>query len=446
MDYFNSFLRCSLYTFVGLIVFNPLKVNAQNFTHPDRGSAYASCLQIVNAFSGPIPGMNPPNIGCPNQATTQCGNIMSASASSGIVTVNIAGSTAFRSSNTFDNTCIGSLGLPANVGLTNAEFNSWLNSVSTTYFSVSTSGLGNITFRAQDFQCNQRPSTTNLRHPGPNGTGTVCDLGCQLVIAASANTTTGIVTWEGEYNNLTCDTSQFPAPQSYDPNAPMDIDGDGTPDTTDPCPEDIYNECDGTNDPQNPNAPQNSAGGGISCDSPPVCNGDGIACATLYQSWAIRCNPDRYNGDGETSFNDENIVNNLQDLRGDLETTNQLLTDIKNNTSNTGNGDGGTVNVDNSQVVSELQGVRSDLESIFGGDSSYDPNSVKTNINIGPSQLDSSGWGMPRGCPAFQNIQILNQTIDLTPLNTYFCNFLNIFGALALAFSSFFAIRILLST
>ena len=236
----------------------------------------------------------------------------------------------------------------------------------------------NVTFRAQYFQCNQRPPTANLRHPGPNGTGTVCDLGCQLVIAASANTSTGVVTWEGEYNNLTCDNMQFPAPVSYDPTGPIDMDNDGFPDTTDPCPGDLYNECDGTNDPSNPNAPPGTAGGGISCASAPVCSGDAIQCAMLYQTWAIRCNPDRYNsgdagnGGGPVDFNDTNIVSKLSDLRGDLSTTNQLLTDIKNNTSNSGGTTGTTPN-NNSAVVSELQGIRNDISNIQAGDTSYRP-------------------------------------------------------------------------
>lgn len=32
-----------------------------------------------------------------------------------------------------------------------------------------------------------------------------------------------------------------------------------------------------------------SASGGVGCDAPPVCTGDAIACATLYQAWRNRC-------------------------------------------------------------------------------------------------------------------------------------------------------------
>lgn len=97
-----------------------------------------------------------------------------------------------------------------------------------------------------------------------------------------------------------CQVSDFPPPE-------IDTDGDGVPDDEDAFPNDPTESADSDGDgigdnadtaPDDPtnggddgegNESDNSAGGGGTCDAPPSCEGDGIACNTNFQAWKTRC-------------------------------------------------------------------------------------------------------------------------------------------------------------
>lgn len=97
-----------------------------------------------------------------------------------------------------------------------------------------------------------------------------------------------------------CQVSDYPPPEidtdgdgvpddedafPNDPNESQDSDGDGIGDNSDTAPDDPTN---GDDDGEG-NESDNSAGGGGTCDAPPSCEGDGIACNTNFQTWKTRC-------------------------------------------------------------------------------------------------------------------------------------------------------------
>ncbi|NJC46977.1 UNVERIFIED_ORG: hypothetical protein GGR78_000198 [Xanthomonas campestris] len=77
------------------------------------------------------------------------------------------------------------------------------------------------------------------------------------------------------------DSDAFP----NDPSESTDSDGDGIGDNGDTAPDDADNGADGGSG----NESDNTASGGGTCDAPPSCSGDGIACNALYQQWRTRC-------------------------------------------------------------------------------------------------------------------------------------------------------------
>jgi hypothetical protein len=70
-----------------------------------------------------------------------------------------------------------------------------------------------------------------------------------------------------------------------DPNESSDSDGDGVGDNADTDP----GHPDNGGDNGDGNESDNQASGGGTCNSPPACSGDAIACNTNYQVWKARC-------------------------------------------------------------------------------------------------------------------------------------------------------------
>jgi hypothetical protein len=82
-----------------------------------------------------------------------------------------------------------------------------------------------------------------------------------------------------EYCTFNADGS----PSKCVPATDYDNDGIDDKDDTDPTdPEDMKDDGEGDES-------DNNAAGGATCEAPPTCKGDGIACATLLQQWRTRC-------------------------------------------------------------------------------------------------------------------------------------------------------------
>lgn len=419
------------------------------FIYPDRPSAYSACITFARSIDRQvIPGMNTGFIACyVENNNTACLQLLTqgvapSGAAPGVLQHRVSTMPAYS---TVANNCSSpsSSITYQNTGLNGAEWASFLQGALPHW---ATNNQQAIDFRFNDSSCSNRPPTTNLRHPGPNGTGTVCDLGCQLVIAASANTSTGVVTWEGEYNNQTCEAGQFPEPITYDPTQPQDTDGDGIPDISDPCPLDIYNECSGTLEPTNPNAPPNTAGGGQGCQSPPVCSGDSVQCSILYQAWAQRCESQ------PVEFDDSNIVDAINNLR---ESSNPLLQQIADNTANLNNSSpGGGVSPADSQNLATTATATSEIANQLATDG-VDPDwegvedlaQLTGQVEFTTDMLDDSGMGFPRTCPTWQDINFsLGGSPIMIPLSnfTVHCTIFTWVGYLLVAMAAFYASQILI--
>lgn len=156
-----------------------------------------------------------------------------------------------------------------------------------------------------DAACSTRSTETGWRY-APNESITVaCYEGC--FYEGGIDITTGLATYFP--SGATCVPNNNNGP-IVDP----DSDGDGVPDSTDDFPNDPGETTDsdgdgvGDNNDPDPNDPDNGgddgsgdetdnqASGGALCGAPPVCSGDGILCATLFQTWKGRCATERIEG------------------------------------------------------------------------------------------------------------------------------------------------------
>lgn len=129
----------------------------------------------------------------------------------------------------------------------------------------------------------------------PPNQGGVCSQGCEYILTAEMDGT--------KYHSPTgavCDTAEMAEPQidtdgdgvadeddafPNDPNESADSDGDGIGDNADVAPDDAT---DGADDGEGDES-DNTASGGGTCEAPPSCQGDGVACNTNFQVWKTRC-------------------------------------------------------------------------------------------------------------------------------------------------------------
>lgn len=159
---------------------------------------------------------------------------------------------------------------------------------------VSAGGAGNYYWDGAT-TCASKPDQYSWSPPGGIAGGNVCYQGCTYtyVLDASAGNffaPTGTTCTSTDAPEPKIDTDGDGVPDDEDafpndPNESQDTDGDGIGDNADTAPDDPTN---GDDDGEG-NESDNSAGGGGTCDAPPSCEGDGIACNTNFQAWKTRC-------------------------------------------------------------------------------------------------------------------------------------------------------------
>lgn len=136
----------------------------------------------------------------------------------------------------------------------------------------------------------------------------------------------------------------------------------------------------GTCNPQtDPNHCDNGyANGGESCGAAPACNGDQIACASLFQIWKTRC-----------------AISGTAD-----------------------------------PPVDPFADAAQDAATVWGADQT-----------VGSDQpwWDDSGFGLPRTCPTVPSITVLDTTVDIPPV---WCGLLTMMGTLLVIGASWVAVKI----
>jgi len=300
--------------------------------------------------------------------------------------------------------------------------------------------------------CSSRPELTNIRAPGGNGTGLVCDVGCQMSVAIGDPALGPLYTASPTGQTCVVDANN-PAPIPYDPNEPEP--------PKDPCPDDPNKECPGTGQPTDPETPPESGGGGFDCQTPPVCNSSTLACAQLYQTWKAGCvaeNSANKLGEKFDAFGDK-ISDGLDDL-GDklgekIDGTNSRLDGIgekidgTNNRLDTVNDNLNDINSNISQTRSWLGGL---LDDIFGDGSPIDDNGTipgvserVSDVTYGPDNFNTSGFGLPRSCPSLLtsvSLPLFGNTYDFD--FSQLCGLLDMIGRLLIVIASFWGAVILL--
>jgi len=270
------------------------------------------------------------------------------------------------------------------------------------------------------------------------------------------------------------------------PEDPPDGDGDGKPD----CGGSGQAQCPDKTDPNN----HQSSGGG-NCSSPPVSSGDEILAQIAYQTWATRCavtgDANANNGSGSGSGDAPDYTTPLNNIAGNINTTNSLLGDVNTKlsgpiktTSGTAAGgescalaptcsegdqvechvmlqmwllrcgeDGGTVGSAESEAHAEVGLLLAawDNESQSFGDAYADyraaveasSQSVKeSNDDAGDiASLDADGFLGGGQCPEPTSVTIKGTTIHIPWTN--FCSLLQWFGLLVVAGAYFRAAKII---
>ncbi len=288
-------------------------------------------------------------------------------------------------------------------------------------------------------ECEVGRQTSGWKAPTPNGTGLVCLSGCEVSISLSPPPGPLYV---GEYTGDQC---------LSDTPDPLPVSNNDLP--TDP-------DAPGTDEPNDPDAPPDTGGGGFTCDSPPVCNADGISCSMLYQQWRTRCDAqisdltrdeklDRI-GDGLNEGFDDigrslgGIGDSLDGIDGSLDGIADGIGDINAKMDGIGDtldgiGDGvGDLNSKVDGIFGDGEGVGDDwgLGGLPGG----------RDLLLDSSSLDDSGFGMSRSCPA-----VLTEGTTFSFFgNQYtlkfemFCAMLELVGQILVVLAAFVGVRILL--
>lgn len=288
------------------------------------------------------------------------------------------------------------------------------------------------------------PEFNGLKAPTANGTGDVCIEGCAASIALQAPP---LPLFSGQWTGQTCvaTPSNTPVPAG-DPN-------------DDPCsPGD--SDCPGTGDPSDPEAPPGTGGGGIQCDTPPVCNSDGVTCSMLYQQWRGRCEAEyaRIEQRDRLDRIGDSLDNGFADLSDGLGSLGDKVDAVGDKVDAVGtkvDAVGDKVDAVGDKVGEVNQSVKdlhADLETGFSTGGIGDPGdaawgSVSSSTEIGVGDLDASGMGFPRVCPVFQNVNLNFGSISVTlPFADFdmHCSLLEWLGYIIVAFSAFWAARVLL--
>lgn len=264
-------------------------------------------------------------------------------------------------------------------------------------------------------------NSSSLRAGTANGSGGTCYNGC------SYNVSVGYVgTWPaGHMENSFVPTGNAcngePSATSDAPAEPLDVDGQ-TPDSS-----------------VNPSNGQNTgpdASGGLTCDSPPACTGDAIACNQLYQAWAGRCKE----GKDVDLSGIESRLNTLHsdnlDTQSGLNTLHSDNVDIKGGLNELHN--------DNGYLRTGLNQLHQDTSDVFSSNGEVgDVGGVRQNISLSPDSLDQSGFGFSRSC-FIEPIHIAVGAGFVDVNFSDYCDILVWVGYLVVAFASFLSCFILI--
>ena len=223
-----------------------------------------------------------------------------------------------------------------------------------------------------------------------------------------------------------------------DPTEQEDSDGDGVGDNRDPTPngdpppeqkpcDPNVADCDGDGnagegDGSGPGAGEGMAGGGGTCDAPPVCSGDPILCNVLYQQWQTRC-----------------AVAGL-----DKVSTSGAINDCSRPFVVSGNGA-------NAQKLRALRKVACPHEGERGPDPSdylgEDDSSLKDGLfdegdgTPGEDGLDDSGMGWSRSCPQMPSVSVFGYSLMFD--TSVFCDWMKLGGAFVLIIAGIVCLRII---
>lgn len=451
MVHFNRFLGCCLVGFFGLVSFT---------ASADQGLALESCNDSKSyILSKPLSNGYYYDIqrGCTSYSQNTSQGMRSGFALA-IVIKSSAGSVSA-------NTVSLITGSPALLpGVSRAGSNLDLPSTANGHF---------FFYSTTNQSCSTRPLTYNIRAPGPNGSGNVCDLGCVMSIAISASGDPPVAEYEGAPTGSTCTPGEFPEPVIFDPSdtdgdgfpnetdpcptdpenacviPEVDQDDDGIPDNMDPCPSDPTNQCSGTDTPTDP---ENPGGGGFDCVSPPVCGSSGgLSCSQLYQSWASRCASERA-ADNTEGLGDslDGIRDGLGDLGDALDASLDALGDRVVDAVNAGTNATNAVKNAVDGVKDSVDGLRGDLSTMLDGSGVETPSygSFFGTKVLSAEQLDTAGLGLPRSCSTWDDIVFplpggSSFTIPLSQ-STFHCDIFELTSYIVLAMSAYFALLILM--
>lgn len=275
--------------------------------------------------------------------------------------------------------------------------------------------------------------TTSLFASTPNGGGDACLDGCsyRVYIGYVGTYPSGYMDAEWVSNSRACtsgDAASTPTP----PTGVLDLPPDqGGVDTNAPDP-----------GPGPDGDGKGSSSGGATCDAPPACSGDSIQCNILFQTWSTRCEAAKLaEGSGDSELAQE-IRDGLQELIDTVADGNADLLSAVND-----------LNSDLSVKLDASNANTAAINNTLNQALESDPNAsaglsglVYTD-EISPSVLDTSGWGFPRSCPSWSDINFsVGFTSVSIPLSSFsaHCDLFELTGYLILGFSAFWSARYLM--
>lgn len=294
-----------------------------------------------------------------------------------------------------------------------------------------------------DVPCSSRPTEygwcASVSCGMPSGGG-YCHNGCQYVLSIGE----GIPAGTFDPSGATCEVGDQPPPLfdvdgdgvedgqdafPNDPNESVDTDGDGIGNNSDFAPNDASNGKDGEGDADGDDEGDNFAAGGGDCNSPPVCSGDGIQCAQLYQQWRIACK-------GANVTGDPTACSGIYACSGDTAQC-AMVAVMRKNACADQNGNDGDAN--NNGQPDWTEGSAPDPQN-----DDTEPDDVKRfGIGIGPDDLDTSDlFGGGGSCPSF-TITVMSKTVSTADIPQW-CNIVAIMRAAILIVCAFTALNILM--
>lgn len=211
---------------------------------------------------------------------------------------------------------------------------------------------------------------------------------------------------------------------------------------------------DGTPDEFDPDTDSTWFSGGDNCNAPPSCSGDPIMCGQARIQWRIECNT---RDDAKVSGGSCGAIPVCAGKNCKALEYAQLLQQWRATCAlekmaeggAVGDGDGPTESYDPSVdalgVVDAFAG-EGDADGIFTDESAN--NGGQGGAPGGTGELDTSGFGWSRSCPALPTISIMGATLDLNAAGAggAMCNWFQLAGQIVLILSALLSLRILASS